>query len=253
MKRTHDIRWWLVLVGSALAILTGALLLADGQGWQALLRFMAGFAGAWLAQLGIVALLRWRSGPARATAADFLTLGRMTVGTTLAGLVVAGLRDRLSLVGWSAWLAALLVASVFDWLDGPLSRRLGPTRLGGALDIEADSWLTLWCATAAMTWGGLPWWVVIAPVVRYIHPLRALMSGGLPSGGDPWWGLITGVAQMVLLLTALAPIVGSLRDHLLWFASLPISIGQTLTMLAQLGVRTPVPHPMPNFRESPRV
>ncbi len=106
-------------------------------GWMAL-RFGLGFGVAWLAQLALIFALRRRIGAERSTAADLLTLARMTVGSTLAGLVVAGLRGtagRESVVGWLAWGAALLAASALDWLDGPLARRLGPTRLGGALDI----------------------------------------------------------------------------------------------------------------------
>jgi phosphatidylglycerophosphate synthase len=204
------------------------------------LRFGLGFGAAWLAQLTLIVALRRRIGVERSTAADTLTLARMSVGSALAGLVIAGLHGaarRVSVVGWLAWGAALLAASALDWLDGPLARRLGPTRLGGALDIEADSWLTLWSAVGAVAWGGLPWWVVIAPVVRYIHPIRAIVRGGLPSGGDPWWGVVTGVAQMALLLAALAPLAGQTRDTALWLASVPISAGQTLTMLAMLRVR----------------
>ncbi len=238
-----DIRLKLALVGLAYAIPTSAALLGSGYGLLGVVRFLAGFAGAWLAQYAFVAFLRWRCDSESSTAADYLTLGRMTTGALLAGIVVVGLRDRASPVGWYVWLSALIGASLFDWLDGPLARRLGPTTLGGALDIEADSWLTLWCAVAAIAWGGLPWWVVIAPVIRYIHPIRALAKGDLPSGGDPWWGVLTGVAQMILLLSALAPIVGQQRDHLLWFASIPISAGQTFTMLAQVFARkTPSRH-----------
>ncbi len=74
-------------------------------GWMAL-RFGLGFGVAWLAQLALIFALRRRIGAERSTAADLLTLARMTVGSTLAGLIVAGLRGtagRESVVGWLAW------------------------------------------------------------------------------------------------------------------------------------------------------
>jgi len=234
--RSRGVYGRLALAGISLGGGMYAAVAATWPGWMAL-RFGVGFALAWLAQFALICALRRRIGAERSTMADLLTLARMTIGSALAGLVVAGLRGatgRESVVGWLAWGAALLAASALDWLDGPLARRLGPTRLGGALDIEADSWLTLWSAAGAVAWGGLPWWMMIAPILRYIHPIRAMLRGGLPRGGDPWWGLVTGVAQMAMLLTALAPIVGQTRDAALWLASIPISAGQTLAMLVML-------------------
>jgi phosphatidylglycerophosphate synthase len=198
------------------------------------LRFLAGLAAALLAQGLFLRALRRRIGPERSTPADTLTLLRATVGAALAGLVVSGIHDRAGLAGWAAWLAALLAATFCDWLDGPSARRLGPTKLGGALDIEADSWLTLWCAAGAVAWGGLPWWVVAPPLARYTLPALALARGGLPRGGDPWWGVVTGVAQVLLLLTALAPIQSYWRDAALSLAALPIAAGQLASVLAMI-------------------
>jgi phosphatidylglycerophosphate synthase len=186
------------------------------------------------AQSVFVAALRHRIGPERSSLADALTLARASMGAVLAGLVVSGIHDREGAAGWFAWSAGLLAASVFDWRDGPLSRRLGPTRLGGAMDIEADSWLTLWLAAGVVAWGDLPWWCLLAPVAHYGRPLIALRRGGLPSGRDPWWGLITGGAQMLLIMGALAPVHGTLRDAALEWAAAPVSGAQLLVMLTLL-------------------
>jgi phosphatidylglycerophosphate synthase len=118
-----------------------------------------------------------------------------------------------------------------------MARQMGPSRLGGVLDIEADSWLTLWSAASAVAWGGLPWWVLLAPLAHYAHPLIALRRGGLPAGGDPWWGRVTGTAQMVLFVAALAPIEGHLRDSTLALAALPISGAHLAAMLVLLSRR----------------
>src|SRR5438309_6001329 len=54
-----------------------------------------------------------------------------------------------------AWAALVAGATLADWLDGPLARRRGATPLGAVLDLEADSWLTLWAAIAAYRCGTL--------------------------------------------------------------------------------------------------
>ena len=105
----------------------------------------------------------------------------------MVGVVVSGVRDRTGPAGWVAVLATLCGATLSDWLDGPLARHYGPTRLGAVLDIEADSWLTMWAAAAAVAWGELPHWCLLAPLLHYAHAARALWRGTLPRGGGPWW------------------------------------------------------------------
>src|SRR5581483_5836458 len=99
---------------------------------------------------------------------DPLSLARLSCGNVLVGLVASGVRDRRGPGGVLAWSLALFGATVLDWLDGPLARRTGATRHGVILDIEADSWLTLWSAVAATCWGGLPRWVMLPPLLRYL-------------------------------------------------------------------------------------
>src|SRR5262245_40520120 len=225
-----DVRWVALLVGFCSAVVTGA-----GVAWRyggaSALWYLLGLLAALSAQYVFVAALRHKIGPERSSLADALTLARASVGAVLAGLVVANIYDREGLAGWFAWSAGLLAASVLDWCDGPLARRLGPTRLGGAMDIEADSWLTLWLAAGAVAWGDLPWWCLLAPMAHYGRTLVAVRRGGLPSGHDPWWGIITGGAQMLLITAALAPAHGALRHVTLEWAALPVSGAQLLVML----------------------
>lgn len=222
---------WLFAELAAVAPVSLAFLGAPTAGARSFL-YAAALLAALALQQAFIAGLRRRIGPEVSTPADWLTLARAAIAGALAALVFAGFRDRLSVVGWLAFATALLGATALDWLDGPLARRLGPTILGGVLDIEADSWLTLWCAVGAWAWGGLPWWVVLAPLVRYVHPARALLRGGLPTGGGPWWSRVTGVAQMALLLGALLPVEFFGRVAMLTFAAVPISGGQLATMIA---------------------
>ena len=81
------------------------------------------------------------------TAPNVLTLGRAGAAAMLCGTAFSGRGRKAAL-----W-ALLAGCTAFDWLDGPLARRLGTSRLGVVLDIEADSWLTLWGAAAATAKG----------------------------------------------------------------------------------------------------
>ncbi len=203
------------VVALAVAALTVPLLAVVYGGFPAIC-YMVGLTLALMVERVFIGAMRTRIGPERATAADALTLVRAAVAALLAGLVVSGIRDSAGLAGWLAFGAALLAATALDWLDGPLARRLGPTKLGAVLDIEADSWLTLWCAAAAVAWGGLPWIVLLPPLVRYLHPALALGRGALLHGGGPWWARLAGAAQMAVLLAALLPFAGA------WRAALPV-------------------------------
>ena len=227
------------------ALASGALcLLLTRQAALAWIRYACGALAGTLALHLLVGALQHRVGRKPFTLADALTRGRFATGTMLVALAIAGFRARVTLAGGIAWGIALLAATLLDWLDGPIARRVGPTRLGGALDIEADSWLTLSTAVAVVVFGGLPWWVLAPPLLRYIHPVRAWLAGDVPAGGGPWWARVTGVAQMALLLAALAPAEGDARDTILSGAAYPIVGAQLLALLALLSRMPPaVPRP----------
>jgi CDP-diacylglycerol--glycerol-3-phosphate 3-phosphatidyltransferase len=203
----------------------------------------AGAAAALLALTGAVAALaiqnaytwamRRRIGPEPSSAADLLTHGRGAVAATLAALVVARFPLRPNAAGWVLFGLVLVGVTLLDWLDGPLARRAGPTRLGGALDIEVDSWLTLWCAIGAVTLAGLPWWCLVPPLAHYSQPVYRLRHGQLPGGGGPLWARVTGVAQMIVLLGALAPLPLSWRIPALTIASVPVGAAQLAAVLYQ--------------------
>jgi phosphatidylglycerophosphate synthase len=231
---------WL-LEATAELVVGGAGLAAIGaaNGRRRVPPALVGLAGALLLQRALLWACRRRIGPERASPADLITLSRGAAAALLVGLMAARLRDRTGPAGWLAWAVTLWAATVGDWLDGPLARRHGPTRLGAALDIEADSWVTLWSAAYAIFSHELPSWCLIAPVARYLHPLLDAKAGGLPRGGGPWWARVTGAAQMGLVLLALAPTQQLWRQRLLRTMTGPISIGQLVAQLALLARRPP--------------
>ncbi len=128
----------------------------------------------------------------------------------------------------------MLLLGATDWLDGSLARRIGSTQLGGALDIEADSWLILWSAASAVTRGDLPGWYLLPPMLRYLDPFLSLRCGNLPQGGGPWWSRLAGACQAALLLAALAPFEGRQLRRILSLAAGPVSAGQCAALLVLL-------------------
>lgn len=244
-NRPRDVRRAGLVIGLLVA-LPVVVFVSGVYGTGPALRCAIGFGLGVSIQWAFSGAMRRRIGPERASPADLVTLTRAALGTLLLALVISGIADRMGLAGWLAFGGALVGATVTDWIDGPLARHFGPTRLGGVLDIETDSWLTLWSAAGAVAWGGLPWWCLLPPIIRYLHPLRALRRGALPASGGPWWSRVTGVAQMVLLLGALAPWQGPLRESILQVAALPISAAQLMAMLALLVVQNaPQPYEPP--------
>ena len=225
--------WLLAMViGAPLAILT-----IHSFGDEVALRFAAYLVIACLLWTLILAALRRRAGPEPNRWATVLTLSRLVTGCALAAFILSDARDRMQMAAIVMWILVVLTATVSDWFDGALGRREGPTRFASSLDIESDSWLTLWSAVAAILLGGLPWICLLPPVVRYIHPILALRAGKLPVGGGPWWGRVTGMTQMAVLMAGFTPIAGPARDTILGIVIWPVSLAQLATMLALLALR----------------
>jgi phosphatidylglycerophosphate synthase len=221
-----------VRLADLIAAVPTTLVIWRAYGLRKTIRYLVGFTMALTAQRAFISAMIHKIGREQSSLADALTLSRGANGAVLAGLVTSGVRDRNGVAGWIGWLMPLL--GVTDWLDGTLARRAGPTRLGGVLDIEADSWLTLWCAAGAVTWGNLPRWCLLPPLMHYLEPLLALMQGNLPHGGGPWWYRVAGASQMGLLIGALAPFDWRKRKRILHAASLPVSMGQCAAIGARL-------------------
>jgi phosphatidylglycerophosphate synthase len=174
----------------------------------------------------------------RLTVVDGITLSRGGTGALMVGLIASGVRERRGRAGWLGWIALLYGAIVSDWLDGPIARRLGTSEAGVMFDIEADSWLTLCSSAAAVSWGGLPAYVVAPPVARYVRmaalrrwvPYRQLVSG------DPLWTRHIGMAQMMLFIAALAPF-GGRATRMLVGVGTPFVVASQLFTLAVVSWR----------------
>jgi phosphatidylglycerophosphate synthase len=221
-----------VAIGAPLSILT-----LHSFGDEVALRFVAYIVIACLLWTLLLAALRRRIGPEPNRWATLLTLSRLVTGCALAAFVLSGARDRMQTAAIVMWALVVLTATVSDWFDGTLGRLEGITSFASTLDIESDSWLTLWSAVAAILLGGLPWICLLPPVVRYIHPILALRAGKLPVGGGPWWSRVTGMTQMAVLMAGLAPIAGPVRDAIFGVIIWPVSLAQLATMLALLALR----------------
>lgn len=151
------------------------------------------------ALLASVSAARVRPSGAILTPANLLTLSRAGAASWLCGYAASPRPGRNRALAWAALLWGVTVS---DWLDGPIARHFGPTRFGAVLDLEADSWLTLWAAVAAWRSGGLPAYCLIAPLARYLVRGRRGFSTPMATAR---WQKAAGAAQMVVLTGALAP------------------------------------------------
>jgi len=228
-KLTYSLR----LINLLVAVPT-TLVIWRAYGLRKTLRYLVGLTFALSTQRAFISAMIRKIGPEHSTLADALTISRAATGAVLVGLMTSGIRNRKGIAGWIGLLMPLLGATATDWLDGPLARYAGPTRLGGVLDIEADSWLTLWSAVAAITWGELPAWSILPPILHYLDPLYSLMHGKLPQGGGPWWCRVTGISQMGLFFIALTPLDFQKRRQILTAVALPVSSAQCSAILVLL-------------------
>ncbi len=131
----------------------------------------------------------------------------------------------------------LLVGVIFgatDWLDGYVARRFNQvTRLGQLLDPLSDRLFIMTIAVALVVSGLLPWWLVVAVVVRdlalLLIGLVMLRRGGRPPavtrlGKTATFGLMWSFVPLIA-----AGIVGTAEDpqRVLWligFVMLLVSV-----------------------------
>ncbi len=115
-----------------------------------------------------------------------------------------------------------VLASVTDWLDGALARRLDTrTQLGAFLDPMADKLLVLAAYGMLTLAGPLPLWMPVLAFTRDLLVVSGYLVLSLARGPvtvkPTWWGKASVFAQMaalsaLLLGLWLKPSAGSLRD-----------------------------------------
>ncbi len=106
-------------------------------------------------------------------AADLVTGLRLVIGFLF--FVISW---RLNLLP-ALFLILALVLELADGLDGWIARRTGPTDFGGKWDMETDAYIILMLSASAHWNAGLPVWVLIPGVIRYVSffPFLLLKPG----------------------------------------------------------------------------
>ena len=157
-----------------------------------------------------------------------LTLGRLFLTVLFVGFLTSSTH-------WGDVVALLLfiAASLTDWLDGYLARRLNQiTNFGKLMDPLADKVLVASALICLIPLGALPSWAVITIITRefLITGLRQLAAGqGVILPADPLgkhktaWQLITII--FFLMLLAAGDLFG---DETLWLRFLWVKIGPFL-------------------------
>lgn len=211
-------------------------------GRSAVRRFRIGMLSTLLVQQALVGLAVARSGRQEITGdrhplnlVDLMTLTRGWTASLLAGLVLAGIRDRRGSAGWMGWLALLYGAILCDWLDGPIARHRGTSEVGALLDREADSWLTLCAAGGAVAWGALPVMVASPPLLRYVLMVDRLHITPYADlhRDEPAWVRHMGIVQMLVFIAAMAPFRGRATTrlmHLITPLQTPLQLGGLLVL-----------------------
>ncbi len=200
-------------------------------------RFKLGMSAAIGAQQALVGVaLRKGEGAARSHVrhhvklVDCMTLSRGWGAALIVGVLVSGVRDRRGASGWMAWISLLYGAILCDWLDGPIARHGGTSEIGAVMDLEADSWLTLCTAGAAVRWGDLPLGAAVAPLLRYVllfDTMRRAPNCAF-STLEPRWVRPLGILQMFHFIAALAPFNGRITSRLVRSITLvqtPLQLG----------------------------
>ena len=170
-----------------------------------------------------------------------LTLGRLILTVFFVGFLSTSTH-------WGDVVALLLfiIASITDWLDGYLARRLGQmTNFGKLMDPLADKVLVASALICLIPLGALPAWAVIVIITRefLITGLRQLAaSQGLILPSDPLgkhktaWQLIT--ILFFLILLAAGDCFGDESRWLrfLWVKVGPLLIGITILLTIYSGL-----------------
>lgn len=134
---------------------------------------------------------------------------RLTVGRLVLTALFVGFLSTSTHWGDVVALALFVIASLTDWLDGYLARKLNQmTNFGKLMDPLADKVLVASALVCLIPLGALPAWVVIVIITRefLITGLRQLAAGqGVILPADPLgkhktaWQLITILFFLILL------------------------------------------------------
>lgn len=159
------------------------------------------------------------------TIPNIISVARLAALPVFAYLVIAP-----GALGWA--LALLMVVAFTDWVDGFVARRFDQvSRLGRALDPLVDRALMATVGVTLVVVGMVPWWLVVAVVVRDV----ALLAGaGVVFRGIPDIPVTrVGKTATASLLVALP---GFLIGHMDWVGADLVLV--VAWMFAALGLVT---------------
>ena len=167
------------------------------------------------------------------TLPNLLTLSRLVLTPVVCGLIGFGF--------YLSAAAALMVASITDWLDGYLARRLGvASALGRQLDPLVDKVIVAGCfifLLAVPEDTGLYAWMVTVLIARelIVQTLRSLIEGrGEPFGAKMADKLKT-TFQFLALLAILIVLAWDLTGAWLWVRDVLIWLAVGLTIYSGWG------------------
>ena len=164
---------------------------------------------------------------------------RLTLGRIVLTVLFVGFLSTSTHWGDVVALGLFIVASVTDWLDGYLARKLNQmTNFGKLMDPLADKVLVASALVCLIPLGALPAWAVIVIITRefLITGLRQLAAGqGVILPADPLgkhktaWQLIT--ILFFLTLLAARDVFG---DESRWLLFLWIKLGPVLIAVTMI-------------------
>jgi CDP-diacylglycerol--glycerol-3-phosphate 3-phosphatidyltransferase len=171
---------------------------------------------------------------------------RLTVGRLVLTVLFVGFLSTSTHWGDLVALALFLIASVTDWLDGYLARRLNQiTNFGKLMDPLADKVLVASALICLIPLGALPAWAVIVIITRefLITGLRQLAAGqGVILPADPLgkhktaWQLITIIFFLTLLAAGDCFGEGARWIRFLWLGVGPWLVLITVTLTIYSGL-----------------
>jgi CDP-diacylglycerol--glycerol-3-phosphate 3-phosphatidyltransferase len=161
--------------------------------------------------------------------ANALTLARLALTPVICGLIAYG--------SYIAAAAVFVAASVTDWLDGYVARRLGiVSAVGRQLDPLVDKVLVAGCYVYLLAVGpksGLMPWMVTVILARelIVQAVRSLIEGRGEAFGAKLTGKLKTVTQFLAIIAILLVLSEQfarggavLRDALIW-SSVLLTIG----------------------------
>nr|WP_302596351.1 CDP-diacylglycerol--glycerol-3-phosphate 3-phosphatidyltransferase [uncultured Cellulosilyticum sp.] len=156
--------------------------------------------------------------------ANKLTTLRIVLVFVFMGIIWLPLNLSLNVVLWTA-LAIFIIASLTDFLDGYLARKLNlVTNLGKFMDPLADKMLVTGAMIAIIDFGtqgilpagNLPAWIVVVILLRefMVSGIRLVAASENKVIAANYLGKVKTVVQMVMIIVYLIPISNSIISGL---------------------------------------